>query len=77
MKDKILLKDLIIELKSVIEPWNHSESTKWQYNYSWKTLQEFFEGRVNPILTKGWLLNSSPFGKACMKLVNVKNGNIT
>ena len=48
MKDKILLKDLIIELKSVIEPWNHSESTKWQYNYSWKTLQEFFGRKGEP-----------------------------
>lgn len=48
MNSKILLKDLINEVKAAIEPWNHSESTKWQYNYSWQNLQEFFERRTEP-----------------------------
>lgn len=48
MNNKILLKDLINEVKAAIELWNHSESTKWQYNYSWKKLQEFFGRRAEP-----------------------------
>jgi len=46
MKNTILLEDLINEVKAAIAPWNHSLSTKWQYNYSWQRLQEFFKRRT-------------------------------
>ncbi|MBZ9609921.1 hypothetical protein G9F73_019535 [Clostridium estertheticum] len=40
---EISLIDLIDKTRNEIKSFNHSQSTRWQYNYAWRGLCNYFE----------------------------------
>ncbi len=54
--ESITLDVLIAQTRAALEPFGHSPSTQWQYDYAWRQFRQYASEHTNkPLFHRNWL----------------------